>query len=227
MSPDELFDLWERGVGASPPSRARTLAAWAGRAEPRDVATWPLGAVQSHVLAAWHRLGGVPFEAVVDCPTCAAALELDLDPGALPVGSPRQPRAVRDDDGTPLTPRLLTEADLEAVRALDRDAARLELARRALGVAEPTARMQRAVAAALEEADPAASWSVAMVCPACAHAWEEPLDLATFVWRAVDEAATHLMQQVADLATAFGWSEASVLALPPRRRAAYLELAVR
>jgi hypothetical protein len=50
------------------------------------------------------------------------------------------------------------------------------------------------------------------------------LDAAALTWAQVRAAAGRLLGDIADLAAAFGWTEAEVLALPERRRAAYLEL---
>ena len=226
MSPEDLLDLWERGSDAPAPARGRLLAGWISGTDPGDVAGWPLGEVGVRVLDAWRALALPPFEAVVDCPSCADMLELVLDPRNLPTSPPALPRAVLDDDGHPIHPRLLTGDDLDAVAGLEPLSARRELVRRASGVADPPEPLQRSVAAALADADPAASWWVELTCPACRQVWEEPWDLAAFVWHAVDDAARQLMEEVAELAAAFGWSEPTVLALPARRRATYLQRAV-
>ena len=52
-----------------------------------------------------------------------------------------------------------------------------------------------------------------------------PLDVASFVWEELDGWARRLLQDVAVLARAFGWTEEDGVALSPTRREAYLELA--
>lgn len=225
--PAALLDLWDRCVAAPPRARARMLAAWASPGDPGDLAGRPLGEAQAELLRAWCVLRDTPLDAVADCPACDEALELAIEPEALPLAPSHRPRAVTLDNGQSVTPRLLTLADLEAVAGVDPGQGRVELARRALGVAEPSEDEQRAVAAVLEEADPTSSWWVALSCPSCANGWEEPLDLASFLWHAVDDAAARLLVEVSDLAAAFAWPEDAILALAPARRAAYLELAVR
>lgn len=196
------------------------------RTDADAIATCPLGEAQAGLVRAWHALVDAPLDAVADCPACGAALELTVPVEQLSVAEPRTPHPVTDDEGTALTPRLPTAADLDAVSGMDADAARRDLVRLTTGVEDPSPRLQAAVAAALEDADPAASWWVGMTCPACTHAWEEPLDLAGFVWHEVEHAARGLIADVAALAAAYGWSESTVLALTPARRAAYLDLAV-
>lgn len=226
MTPVGLLDLWERVAAADGRTRARTLAAWATAADPEDLSRRPLGDAQLGLLAAWRALLGDSLDAVVDCPACGGALELEIDPDTLPAQARTVPRAVVDDDGNEVVPRLLTPADVDAVVGLDGGEARSELARRAVGVASPSARLQAAVAAVLDEADPASYWWVELSCPSCGHRWEELLDLGAFLWQAVDGATGQLLREVADIAAAFGWSEAAVLELSPPRRAAYLALAV-
>lgn len=227
MTPEDLLDLWDRAASAGPRIRARVLATWSGTGDPDELARWPLGQVQAELLGAWRALCDAPVEAVADCPACGEMLELSIEPDALPVTASHSPRPVTDDNGREVAPRLVTSADLEAVAGLDHNEARRELVQRVLDVADPSPDVQRAVAAALEDADPASSWWVTLCCPECEHGWEEPLDLSAFLWHAVDAAAIRLLEEVTDLAATFGWSEAAVLALSPARRAAYLALAVR
>jgi len=79
--------------------------------------------------------------------------------------------------------------------------------------------------AAWAAADPLAVTELALTCPACGHRWPEEADLGPFVWRKVDAWAESLLDDVAQLARAYGWRESDVLALPPARRRRYLERA--
>ena len=81
-----------------------------------------------------------------------------------------------------------------------------------------------ALAAALAEADPGAELLLELRCPACESGWWELLDVATFVWTEVEVQARRLLREVHALARAYGWREADVLALSPRRRRLYLEM---
>ena len=62
---------------------------------------------------------------------------------------------------------------------------------------------------------------------------DDPLDLETlrrgaqlagFVWTELSGRARRVLGDVATLARAFGWTEGQVMALPEKRRAAYLAL---
>jgi hypothetical protein len=81
-----------------------------------------------------------------------------------------------------------------------------------------------AIATAMSEADPQALIEIALECPACAHRWSNVFDIASYLWREVDTWAHRTLQDVHQLARAYGWREADVLALSPNRRRSYLEM---
>jgi hypothetical protein len=80
-----------------------------------------------------------------------------------------------------------------------------------------------AVAARLGELDPQADLMVPLECPECGHGWQSSLDIAEHLWTEIDTYAKRLIYEVTGLATAFGWTEAEVLAVSPARRRMYLE----
>jgi hypothetical protein len=79
---------------------------------------------------------------------------------------------------------------------------------------------------ALEEADPCIDFAVDLECPACAHAWSAPFDVAGYLWEEIDTRARRLLDEVHVLARAYGWPEDEVLRLSDARRSAYLERAL-
>ena len=74
------------------------------------------------------------------------------------------------------------------------------------------------------ELTPDDNGTLLVTCPDCATTSTAALDVALLLWAQVEVRATALMAQVHALARAYGWTEPDVLALEPRRRAAYLEL---
>ena len=81
-----------------------------------------------------------------------------------------------------------------------------------------------AAAAALAESDPSAE-ALVTICDACHGTWTRVLDMDEYLWRELDSWGARLLMDIHLLATAYGWSEAQVLAVPPGRRRRYLELA--
>ena len=63
-----------------------------------------------------------------------------------------------------------------------------------------------------------------LTCPACGHAWQAPFDIATFVWRELDDWAQRTLREIHVIAGAYGWSEDEILQLSARRRQIYVEM---
>jgi hypothetical protein len=136
-----------------------------------------------------------------------------------------------------MTVRLPDSTDLEAlVPGGDADLARILLGRCLLdarrdGRCCPPERLPQsvvlAVARQMAAADPQADVELALTCPGCRHEWLAPFDIAAFLWLEIDAWARRLLDEIACLARAFGWREADVLALGPRRRGYYLDRAGR
>ncbi len=81
-----------------------------------------------------------------------------------------------------------------------------------------------AVAEAMGRADPMADLQIALSCPACERRWKETFDIVSFFWREIDAWARRLLRDVHKLASAYGWREADILEMTPRRRQFYLEM---
>lgn len=74
----------------------------------------------------------------------------------------------------------------------------------------------------LAEEDPCSDISMLLRCSGCGHGWELPFDIVSYLWTEIDNWARHMLQEVAILASAFGWSEAEILTMSPQRRRVYL-----
>ena len=137
--------------------------------------------------------------------------------------------------------RLLTAGDLIAVQNVtdvqnvtNADAARRALADRCIveatwgGVDVPAgelpADLLAALAAEMSARDPQAETLLDLTCPACGGQWQAIFDIAAFFWAELAAEAKRLLREVDALARAYGWREADILTLSPRRRQAYLEL---
>ncbi|MEZ4718279.1 MAG: hypothetical protein R2851_19635 [Caldilineaceae bacterium] len=76
----------------------------------------------------------------------------------------------------------------------------------------------------LAAVDPWAETLLELACPACATRWHAAVDIGEFFWRELTVQAKRLLREVHLLARGYGWREADVLALHPRRRQAYLDM---
>ena len=228
LAPHTLLMAWERGRSRHPLDRALMLCALARPdADPERLADEPLGHLNRTLLALRQASFGSELRAYLDCPTCGERLEFNLDAAAL-IALGSEIEAPVEVEGVSF--RLPTSRDLALVATEnDIDHAALHLMRLCRltnqGVDEATA-LETLIAPleeALEKADPCASLALDFDCEACGHAWTAPFDIAAFLWEEIEAGARHLLDQIHLLASAYGWSEREILALPESRRAAYLQ----
>jgi hypothetical protein len=227
----DLLDAWTASRGMSSAERAEDLVARASSSADRAaVASWPLARRNAALLELRISRWGTALEGLAECPECGAELELTLDLPQL-VADPDPPSEVRVPvEAGELRARLPAPADLEAAaRIPEPDAAARALAERCLLEAPPHALplSDEAVAAigeSMADADPAGALVLALDCTECRHRWEETIDLADFVSADAHGDVRRIAGEVHTLASAYGWSEADVLALPVERRRLYVEL---
>jgi hypothetical protein len=249
LTPERILDVWERGHGQGPVVRALTLLAAAHPAAAwEELGALPLGERDRQLLALREETLGSRMEGAAGCPACGEMLDVALDTRALRsiCLSPSSPgeggwegagEEGRGGEGSSLAFRLRSVNSLDLLAAAscsDVEEARRLLAERCVlearrhgepistgGLSEEDL---QALSAALAEADPGAELLLELSCPVCRHGWWEMLDVATFFWTELDVQARRLLREVHVLARAYGWREADVLALSPRRRRFYLEM---
>jgi hypothetical protein len=226
----DLIGIWERGLGLRPARLALALLAAEPDVDLAAAAQLTVGERDSRLLELRERALGPRLALVATCPACEERVEAALEVGDLRVeGGSVDAELHFEAAGRRLVARLPTAGDLVAIeQAEDVESARLDLLERCLLDSDGDGHDERVVAAAaarMAEADPQADIRLALGCPACGADWEEQFDPVSFFWQELDAWALHLVRDVHELASAYGWSEADVLAVPPARRRLYLELA--
>jgi hypothetical protein len=78
------------------------------------------------------------------------------------------------------------------------------------------------IEAALEAADPLTTLEIETACPECGAALSIPLDLEAGFLALLAAELPRLIDDIHALATAYHWSEAEIIAIPPARRRQYL-----
>ncbi|MFG2126255.1 hypothetical protein ACGFNV_00390 [Streptomyces sp. NPDC048751] len=226
VSATELLDAWEAGWGRDPLRRGLALLAVARGTTRAAAADVPVGLRDRALFAFRAALFGTGVEAVSRCPGCGTDVDVAFDQRDLlaalpgPVSGQQVPDTVTVRvDGRDVPARMPTSADLAAVLDAGPPAPDEALAHRCA----PTAPVA-AVAAAWTAADPLLDLRIDLGCPDCAHTWEETFDIVAFLWAELDAWGRRTLHEVHDLARAYGWSEADVLALTPWRRRCYLGL---
>jgi hypothetical protein len=239
LTPGRLLEVWERSLGHGSTVRALALLAAADpEAAWEELGALPLGERDGRLLALREESLGPRIEALARCPACAQPLDVVLDVRDLRSGVPGDAASERKlaRDGFTLRFRAANSLDLLAAESCSSvEEARRRLAERCLLEAwrdgqpvaadEMTDQDLAALAAGMAEADPGAELLLELRCPACGHAWSALLDVGSFFWAELDVQAQRLLQEIHVLARAYGWREADVLALSPRRRRTYLEMA--
>jgi hypothetical protein len=231
------LDLWEQADHLPPIERAIALAAAADPvSEAAAVARLPLGRRDGRLLHLRAELTSRPLDATAACPVCGERVEFDAHADALlAMADGASSATALEVDGFTVTWRPPDSDDVLAASAAgSADDAEVVLLARCVSSAAGTdgqvqpAGLPRAVrdaiSRAMAEADPLAEVVISLTCPACSTTFDADLDIAAFVWTELRARARRALHDVAVLARAFGWTEAQVLALPERRRQAYLDL---
>ncbi|MFC7309599.1 hypothetical protein ACFQVC_35980 [Streptomyces monticola] len=233
----DLLATWEAGLGHDGFGRALLLHRAARPELDGDgeaLLSLPVGAREADLFALRRALFGERMQVRLDCAACGEDMEFDLDAGefARSLGPPGESVLRLAEDGWEVEFRVPAVADLAA-------AARHPDPRRALlerclvtvlrdgdavtaDVLPPS--LERRIAQAAQDADPAADVTLNINCPECDAATRAELDIASYLWTELDAWARDVLLDVHLLATAYGWSEPEILALSPLRRRYYLEL---
>jgi hypothetical protein len=233
--PGRLLVAWEDAAGVPPVARGTVLVHRAGLVDDLDTALdLPIGAVASLAARLYAEEFGDVVPGILTCHSCGQRLDVELPMDSVVASQDESvgaESAVALAGGRRLLVRAPTTRDLVAACG-SHDPAR-ELLNRCVR-AEDNAPVDAdglddaaltVVDAAAEELAGSAAVVVRTACPSCGTEVAAPLDVAALLWDRVAYAAPAILAEVAELAAAFGWAEAEVLALTPIRRRTYLELA--
>jgi hypothetical protein len=231
-----LVDAWA-AAGPQPAwRRVPALLAALDGLPAGEAAQLSIGAVAAAVLRLVRPWSPGGLEATVACRACGEqlAVTVPLDDLLSVASDPAAGEATADLEvaGRRLTVRAPRPDDVAAAAtAPDAEAARRVLLSRCVTPVDPAddrpiddETVAPAVAEAWEALDPLAVVSFAVTCPACGLDDAPLADLVGWGWSLVDARVQLLLADVHRLASAYGWSEADVLALGPWRRRIYLEL---
>ena len=230
MDSHALLLCWEQGRRRHALDRALLLHAAAAPGEsPDTLADRSIGERNAALLRLRRALFGDALASCLDCPACGEPLEFSLSAEAL-LGGGAPPASHVSLDG--LQVRMPTTRDLANIaRESDEASAARMLLERLLDQEAPIdasriAALAARLDAALDAADACLDVSIDLTCPACAHAWNAPFDIVSYLWEEIDVRARRLLDEVHVLASAYGWTETAILGLSETRRAAYIERAL-
>ena len=241
--------MWEWGRAQTPPQRAlRMLAAVDPGASEEALAELSIGQRDAKLLALRERLFGPDLSCLATCPVCDQPVDLsfrvdDIRWATISESSP-YPAAGQEGDeelsvsmaGYEVQFRLPNSRDLAAVAVDEAEAeARQHLLRRCIVFAERDGEAKTvdalpgdvlaAVVERMAEADPQSDVQLSITCPECAHVWQATFDIVSYLWAEIDAWAQRTLHEVHTLASTYAWPEVDILAMSPRRRQLYLEMA--
>lgn len=230
-SATDLLSLWESGLDRHPIDRALLLCAWARPDVAGDrLASLPLGVVNAALLRLRRLLFGPRIELRLHCEECdeqlASVLEIEHLLADAEEGDERS-----EIEAGGFRFRVPDSRDLASIaNELDVETAALRLLERCCvarlaGAEQSLSAILNDAEARLETADSFADLRLSVSCGACGHGWDAGLDAGALLWDEVQRYARGLLGEVDSLARKYGWTEGEVLALSPRRRAAYIEMA--
>lgn len=237
ISTADLLAAWERGSAQSMTRRVLTLLATVyPELSDAQLLSLPIGQRDGLALKLRELLFGSQLNIVAKCPFCNEQLEVGLDVADICVEQntlQNQPFALAV-EGFELQFRLPDSQDLLHIEAVDSlEAARSVFFERCLlsatyeGQECPVDTLPEEVLnkieATMSAADPQADVELDLCCPECLHSWLAPFDIASFLWTEINAWAQRVLNEVHQLAQAYSWREADILAMSAARRRYYLE----
>ncbi len=243
LSAADLLNVWERGLSQSPVQRALSLLAAACSDTPAEgLMQLSIGQRDARLLSLREWAFGPQLVGVATCPACDEQLEMvfnvaDIRVSPSPPGSPVEEVEtftlnIADYAVSFRVPNshdlglINDQTDVEAARRLLFERCVLSAQRDGtdVSVTELPGDVTAALVARMAETDPQAEVQLTLTCPACGHYWQATFDIVSFFWQEIHDWAQRILREVHVLASAYGWREADILALSPRRRQFYLEL---
>jgi hypothetical protein len=231
-----LLRAWESGAAVAPLDRAPSLLHSLG-AVPASVRTDELtvGQCDARLFELRRAMFGETLEVVTTCPMCQVEVELTVTLGELqpPVREGRVAPLTVQADGYMLLCRIPCNEDLRMLAGRAGEVTLRDLLERCVLEAKPSEgppvapgelpeATVEAIMEALAETDPGAHTTLHVRCP-CGGEWADELDIRDVVWTDLTEWVGRTLTEVHQLAQAYGWSEAEILAMSGWRRRWYLE----
>lgn len=228
LSAIQLIDLWQPGAAQPPHAQLEPVVA-AAAGPGVEIGTDTLGRRNQRLLDLHRKLTRRAMEARTRCGACGTDNEFEVPAEAIlasPAPSPTATVEIRS-HGKRLRCRLPTMADLRVVHGLPREQAQRKLASLCVVAGNAAGLTKSAIArldAKFEALDPAARIVLDLNCAECGGRLRVLVDVAEIVAVTLDQLVEKAMREVHVLASAYGWSEADILNLPPARRGRYLTL---
>jgi hypothetical protein len=238
LSQERLLALWDRSLGLSPVYFGLDIIRESFPEINRErVMMLPLGKRDSLLMKIREKIFGSGFTNTANCPSCEEKVEweMDIHDFKLAETSELLKNEIRQFSQSEyvLDYRLPCTGDMLELPGPKEDPSRWLLTRCIIEVkkkekpvdpAELPDEILSSLSDRISREDELADIRMSLTCPACSKQWDALFDIVQYLWSEVDAWAKELLQDIAVLASSFGWSERQILELSPGRREIYLEL---
>ncbi len=236
----ELLEIWEHGIHQSAIVRSLyLLSVSCSIPDLSDVARLSIGDRDAHLLQLREWMFGSILNNVTDCPNCHEKLEWQTGVQDLRLQTVDTDAPVRifelQQDGYNIRFRLPNSEDLikattnpdyrsNPEKLLGDCILSIQSNSKVCGIDELPDSIIGLINHRMAEEDPQADLRMVLSCPQCAHGWEAPFNILTYLWSEIDTWARHILEEVYILARTFSWSERDILNMSSHRRQLYLEM---
>lgn len=249
LSIKELLKVFEDGY-TEPPYRRAIILLRAACPDESDhqLVNLSLGQRDARLLTLREWTFGSNLNCVTDCPACCEQLEFSMNIDDIRVSrvsnddihvsnSEKQSDSYSVAlDGYHIDYRILTTADIEEAGSyadkeskksleaalIQRCIISAQINGEEIPAGELPDEIINTLISHMAKNDPQAETQLRLDCPACQHKWQVLFDIVSFFWSEIQAWAVRTMKDVHRLASAYGWSEADILAMSPLRRRIYL-----
>ncbi len=235
LSSSDLVRAWEAGARRHPVDRGVLLLSLLHPDQPLDaVWQWTVGHRNRQLLAFYQQTAGTQMDCMATCRECGQVNEFSVQVHDITFEPPEETVGTWQDGELAIWFRQPNNLDLvSAAMEQDLDKARRLLAQRCITRARhrdrdiDASRLPDpaivAVGEAIRDQDPQVDLHFDIICAACNSTSSILFDVMAFVWLEINRFAQRTLHEVHLLATAYGWSEADILAMSPPRRQFYLD----
>lgn len=228
-----LLKIWDQGSHLHPVDRALFLVTQARMDIPVDiVADLSLGFINKSLIQMQLELFGHQMSAIVRCSNCHESLELSLDLHRILQQLPDLENEALYSSCIHFNDyrfRLPNSRDLAFIYQQSDSADCVDGLLQRCCITQPdksplSVEMMDAVASLMEEIDPALDINCNLVCELCDFQNSYPFDVGRYLWLEIESFAKKLLREIHILASSYGWSEQTILALTQKRRQQYLNM---
>lgn len=234
----QLLQIWEMGKAQTALQKSLFLLASACAAPVEEIGLLSIGERDARLLLVREWLFGPQCSNVAYCPNCTQPVEWQTTVDDIRLQTPAANKTVQEynleTSGYNIRFRLPNSFDMLNASGSNSVATPQELLAGCVLAAQHN--QQQAEAALLPDAvlealsqrmeaeDPQADIRMLISCPSCAHGWEAPFDICSYLCAEIDSWARQMLREVYVLASAFGWAEQDILSMSAKRRQVYLEM---